>query len=194
MRLRGQRPQTHLVQCEHVEVTDIVLLSVFDASSTFLFIDHLSHIFTHEGSLRGERGGSTGEVLGLIDTHPLARSAPLLLSYLLDVRHGTQTPAAGQRSVDLHRTVLPLGEGLVLAPLPCSAHLRVALVHQHAVDALRVGAARVLVRGLAVATRDLREVGCDDLHLPNWPVYLVKMQWLDFDKKKKANKMAKKQA
>lgn len=111
---------------------------------------------------------------------PPARPAPLLLSYLLDVRHGTQTPAAGQRSVDLHRTVLALGEGLVLAPLPCGAHLGVALVHQHAVDALRVGAARVLVRGLAVATRDLREVGRDDLHLPNRPVHLVRKQWVGF--------------
>lgn len=74
---------------------------------------------------------------------------------LLDVGHAAQAPSSRERAEDLHVTVLPLGEALVLAALACRAHLRVALVHQHAVDALRVDAAGVFIRGLAVAARDL---------------------------------------
>lgn len=44
----------HLVQCKHVEVTDVILLSVSDPGSAFFFIDHLSHIFTDKSSLRVE--------------------------------------------------------------------------------------------------------------------------------------------
>lgn len=101
------------------------------------------------------------------------RRGYFLLTYLLDVRHTDQTPAPGQRSEDFHRCVLALCEGLVLTPLPRHTHLRVALVHQHPVDALRVDAARVLVRRLTVAARDLRQVGGKDLHLTNWPVDLT---------------------
>lgn len=44
--------QNHLVQREHVKVTDVVLLGVFDPGSTFFFIDHLSDIFAHKGPLQ----------------------------------------------------------------------------------------------------------------------------------------------
>lgn len=47
-----------------------------------------------------------------------------------------------------------------------------ALVHQHAVDALRVDAAWVLICGLAVAAGDLGKVGSDDLDLTYGPVNL----------------------
>ena len=95
-----------------------------------------------------------------------------LLKYLLDVRHSTQAPAAGQRPVNLHRCILALSEGLVLTTLPCRTHLRVALVHQHSINALRVDATWVLVRRFTVTTGDLGQVSSNDLHLPNWPVYL----------------------
>lgn len=55
MTLWGHQAQTHLVQCEHVEVTDIVLLGVSDAGSAFLLIDHFSHVLTHKGSLSSKR-------------------------------------------------------------------------------------------------------------------------------------------
>lgn len=61
---------------------------------------------------------------------------------------------------------------MILASVPCRAHLRVTLVHQHTVNALRVDAARVLVKCLAVTSWNLREVSGDNLHLPNRPVYL----------------------
>lgn len=70
-------------------------------------------------------------------------------------------------------SVLTLGEGLVLTSLPRHTHLRVAFVHQHAVDALRVDAAGVLIRGLTVATWDFGQVRCDDLHFSYWPVHLM---------------------
>lgn len=93
-------------------------------------------------------------------------------SYLPDIVDATEPPAARQRPEDLHRSVLALGKALVLAPLSCRTDLRVALVHQHAVDTLRVHAARVLVRGLAVTARDLRQVRGHDLHSPYRPVDL----------------------
>lgn len=43
---------THLVQCEHVEVTDVILLGVSDPSSALLFIYHLPHILIHKRPLR----------------------------------------------------------------------------------------------------------------------------------------------
>lgn len=52
------------------------------------------------------------------------------------------------------------------------AYLRVAFVQQHAVDALGLHPTRALVCGLAVAARDLRQVGCEDLNLSYRPVHL----------------------
>lgn len=63
-------------------------------------------------------------------------------------------------------------EGLVLTVLPCRAHLRVALIHEHAVYALWVDATRVLIGRFTVTAWDFRKVGSYDLHLSYWPVYL----------------------
>lgn len=49
-----------------------------------------------------------------------------------------------------------------------------ALVQQHAVDALGVYAAGVLVRGFTVAAGDLRQVCSEDLHPANRAVHLAK--------------------
>lgn len=92
--------------------------------------------------------------------------------YLPDVCLGLQAPASGQRAEDLHLGVLALGEALVLAAFTSRTHQGVALVEQHAVDALRVQAAGVLVRGFAVAARYLGQVCREDLHLPHRPVHL----------------------
>lgn len=45
------RGVAHLVQCEHVEVTDVVFLSVPDPGSTLFLIYNLPHVFTHKCSL-----------------------------------------------------------------------------------------------------------------------------------------------
>ena len=92
--------------------------------------------------------------------------------HLPDVPLGHQAPALAVRPDDLGLGVLALGEALVLAGLPRGADLRVALEHEHAVQTLRVRAARVLVGGLAVALGDLRDVRRVDLHLPVGFVHL----------------------
>lgn len=56
-----------------------------------------------------------------------------------------KAPASCQSPEDLHLAVLAFGEGLVQAAIARWAHLGVALVHQHAVNTLRVDATRVLV-------------------------------------------------
>lgn len=55
--------------------------------------------------------------------------------YLFDAPFGAQAPAAALGFDDLGVGVEPLGEALVLAALPSRAHLRVALVLQHPVEA-----------------------------------------------------------
>lgn len=92
---------------------------------------------------------------------------------LSDVPLGNQAPSLAVCPDDLGLGVLALGEALVLAELPGRAHLRVALKHQHPVQTLRVEATRALVRGLAVALGDLRNVSRVDLH---FPVRLVHLQ------------------
>lgn len=47
----GGVAHTHLVQCEHVEVTDVMFLSVPDPGSTLFLVYNLPHIFTHKCSL-----------------------------------------------------------------------------------------------------------------------------------------------
>lgn len=85
--------------------------------------------------------------------------------HLFNAPLGAQPPAAALGFDDLGVGVEPLGEALVLAALPGRAHLRVALVLQHPVEALGLQPARVLVRRFAVTARDLRQVGHLDLNL-----------------------------
>lgn len=46
--------EMYLVQGQHVEVTDVVLLSVSDPRPALLLIDDLSHILAHKLTLRGK--------------------------------------------------------------------------------------------------------------------------------------------
>ena len=55
-----------------------------------------------------------------------------------------------------------------------------ALIQQHAVDALRVYAAGVLIRGFTVATGDLRQVCSEDLYPANRTVHLEKKHILQY--------------
>lgn len=87
--------------------------------------------------------------------------------HLFNAPLGAQPPAAALGFDDLGVGVEPLGEALVLAALPGRAHLRVALVLQHPVEALGLQPAGILVRGFAVTARDLRQVGHLDLNLPD---------------------------
>lgn len=88
-------------------------------------------------------------------------------AHLLDVSQGDQPPAFPGGLDDLGVWVEPLGEVLVAAALAAGTHLRVALVLQHAVQALRLEAARPLVRRFAVTLGDLGDVGGVHLDLPH---------------------------
>lgn len=66
-------------------------------------------------------------------------------AHLLDVPQGNEPPAFSRGLDDLGVWVEPLGEVLVAAALPAGTYLRVALVLQHAVQTLRLEAARPLV-------------------------------------------------
>lgn len=44
-----------LIQREHVEVADVVLLSVSDPGSTLLLVDHLAHVLAHKRTLKEQR-------------------------------------------------------------------------------------------------------------------------------------------
>lgn len=57
-------------------------------------------------------------------------------AHLFDVVHTEQPPASRQCPEDLHLAVLPFGEALVLAALPCGTNLWMTFIQQHAVDAL----------------------------------------------------------
>lgn len=167
----------YLVQGQHVEVTDVVLLSMPDPRPALLLVDHLSHILAHKLPLRGEMhcsAGSTSRQLG-----PTVTGGCVF--YLLDVMDAAKAPAPGQRPEDLHLAVLTFGERLVEAALTCWTNLRVgkvkirlrcqsegcregdggllylgvAFIQQHAVDALGLHPTGALVRGLAVTARDL---------------------------------------
>lgn len=87
--------------------------------------------------------------------------------YLFNAPFGPEAPPAALGFDDLGVGVEPLGEALVLAALPGRAHLGVALVLQHPVEALRLQPARVLIRRLAVTPGNLRQVGHLDLNLPD---------------------------
>lgn len=87
-------------------------------------------------------------------------------THLLDVFQGEEAPALASRTDDLGVGVLALGEVLVVAALTGWAHLRVALVQEHAVQALRLEVARPLVRRLAVTLGDLGHVCRVHLHPP----------------------------
>lgn len=94
------------------------------------------------------------------------------LSDLLDVPQCDQPPAFARSLDDLGVGVAALGEVLVAAAIAAGAHLRVALILQHAVQTLRLEATRPLVWRLAVALGDLGDVGRKHLNLPNWLVDL----------------------
>lgn len=121
--LPGRRARTgcerYLVQSQHVEVTDVVLLSVSDPRPALLLVDHLAHVLAHKLTLRRRSGFSA----------PLARRGPAALNegpvYLLDVVDAAKPPAPGKRAEDLHLAVLAFGEGLVEAALTRWTNLQV---------------------------------------------------------------------
>lgn len=59
-----------------------------------------------------------------------------IYTHLFDVFHGKETPALAGSADDLSVRVLALGEVLVVAALAGWAYLRVALIQEHAVQAL----------------------------------------------------------
>lgn len=79
-------------------------------------------------------------------------------SHLLDVAQADQAPTFAGGLDNLGLWIQTFGEVLVTAALPTGTHLRVALVLQHAVQALRLKPTRPLARWLAVTFGDLRNV------------------------------------
>lgn len=64
--------ERYLVQSQHVEVTDVVLLSMSDPRPALLLVDHLSHILAHKVALRRKSLFQLAAALG--------RPGPLALS------------------------------------------------------------------------------------------------------------------
>lgn len=56
----------HLVQRQHVEVTDVVLLGVSDPGPALLLVNHLSHVLADKLTLTGWRRVRKGLVVHLI--------------------------------------------------------------------------------------------------------------------------------
>lgn len=92
--------------------------------------------------------------------------------HLLNICFCPQAPTPLQGAENLHLGVLALGEALVLTAPSSRAHRGVTLIQQHAVDAFRVDATRVLIGGFTVATGDFRQVRGEDLHPAYWAVHL----------------------
>lgn len=111
------------------------------------------HLIPVEGSLR-----STGPDLAPTSSAPLPQ-------HLLNAPFGPEAPASSLRFDDFCIRVEPLCEALVLATISGWAHLRVTLVLQHSVQALRFQAARVLIGWLAVTAGNLWQVCNLDLYL-----------------------------
>lgn len=116
-----QAQESYLVQSQHVEVADVVLLSMSDPRPALLLVDHLSHILAHKVTLRRKKQLSAGSA---------ARQArppgpPTLSVYLLDVVDAAKTPAPRKRPEDLHLAVLAFGECLVEAALTRWTNLQV---------------------------------------------------------------------
>lgn len=53
--------KTCLIQREHVEVADVVLLRVSDPGATLLLVDHLAHVLAHKRALKGASNGFSSD-------------------------------------------------------------------------------------------------------------------------------------
>lgn len=203
----------HLVQRQHVEVTDVILLGVSDPGPALLLVNHLSHVLADKLTLSGVIGKRKDWFVHLLrfqkEIAVVSHWYPDWSRYLLDVMDAAKAPTPGQRPEDLHLAVLALGEGLVQAPITCRTHLqgtsislidwdwslrclfiqaatsylRVTLVQQHAVNALRVHPTWTLVSGLAVAAGDLWEVGTKDLNLSDRAIHLSRSKEVNVKKR-----------
>lgn len=112
--------ELYLIQSQHVEVTDVVLLGVSDPGPALLLINHLSHVLAHKLALGRKTNYFTSSCASVVPVHWREPRC-----YLLDVMDAAKSPAPRQRPEDLHLAVLTLGECLVEAALARRANLRV---------------------------------------------------------------------
>lgn len=121
------------------------------------------------------------------------RKTSVFLTDLFEVLFGFEAPASRLRLDHFHFWILPFVEALVEAELRGGTHLRVTLVLQRPIHALRFLRARALVTRLAVAAWDFWQVGHTHLHFPYGLVtlsrgenlYMLKYYKLNQQKKKK---------
>lgn len=117
----GTGSEIYLVQGQHVEVTDVVLLSVSDPQPALLLIDHLSHILAHKLTLRGKS-------IFQLAAPVAAQCHGMLRVYLLNVVGTAKTPSPRKCPEDLHLAILTFGECLVEAALTCWTNLQVGKI------------------------------------------------------------------
>lgn len=94
--------------------------------------------------------------------------------HLLNICFSPETPSPLQCAKNFNLWILALSEALVLAAASGRTYCGVALIEQHAVDALRVYPTRILVSSFTVATGNFRQVCSEDLYPAYRTVHLEK--------------------
>lgn len=61
-----KKKNPYLVQCQHVEVADVILLGVSDPGPTLLLVNHLSHVLADKLTLTGGIGKRKDSFVHLI--------------------------------------------------------------------------------------------------------------------------------
>lgn len=128
---RINRLAVYLVNGEHIEVSDVILLGIFDPGSALFLINQLPHILIHKLSLSNKpKNQSNSDAIKRIHitTHTSAKC-----SNLLDVSQSEEAPALAGCADGFGLWIEALGEVLVHATLSSWTDLRMALVQQHAV-------------------------------------------------------------
>ena len=99
-------------------------------------------------------------------------SNPWQRAHLFNIHQRLEPPASWLCAIWSALWILALLEALVAAGLFGWAHRRAALIHQHAIQALRVGTARVFLIRFTLAARDLGQVCLVHLHVAHWHIDL----------------------
>lgn len=189
--------EVYLVQGQHVEVTDVVLLSVSDPRPALLLIDHLSHILAHKLTLRGKSifsSGSTSRwlpptvtkccvftfLMSWTQRRPHPRESVLKISTwlywrLVNAWLRQWSPAGQTCRLGRLETVSGASECSGRSVMEGFPYLGVAFIQQHAVDALRLHSTGALICCLAVTARDLWQVGREDLNLSYRSIHLQRL-------------------
>ncbi len=163
----------YLVNSEHIEMCDVILLSIFDSGSALLLVYQFTHIFIHKLSLSNTQKSRLAITYSTFQFKMFKSQH----TYFLNVSQWHQAPAFACSADDLGLGVETFGEVLVLAAVCSRTHLRMALVQQHAVQTLGLKAAGAHVWRLTVTLGDLRDVCGVDLYSPTRLIRLTKNKY-----------------